>query len=407
MTTTDQAYAQTLGCVHCGLCLPACPTYDVLGLESDSPRGRIYLMRALAEQRIEDPAGVRLHLDQCLGCRACETACPSGVQYGAILEHVRATLPVRGWRARLRRRLLRSVLARPRRLRAVFALARAAELLGLRWLAERLRLLPGSAAALLPRIPPAHARRPLRGTYPALGPERGRVALFTGCVMEGMFGDVNRKTLALLRHNGFTVDVPESQRCCGALLLHDGDPDMARLLARQNLAAFPAGTPIVVNAAGCGAALKDYGALLGEPQGTLFSTRVHDVTEWLAREGLAAAPAPRAQRVAYDDPCHLSHAQRIRQEPRTLLAQVPGLELVAHPSSDECCGSAGIYNLVQPELAAEIGRKKARALIGSGAEAVVTGNPGCMLQIAAHLRACGRELPVLHPVELLLPEEAR
>jgi glycolate oxidase iron-sulfur subunit len=328
---------------------------------------------------------VRLHLDQCLGCRACETACPSGVQYGAILEQVRATLPVQGWRARLRRRLLRSVLARPRRLRAAFALARAAERLGLRWLAERLRLLPRGAAVLLPRI----------------------VALVTGCVMEGMFGDVNRKTLALLRHNGFTVDVPASQRCCGALLLHDGDQATARLLARQNLTAFPAGTPIIVNSAGCGAALKDYGALLDEPQGAQFSARVRDVTEWLGREGLAVPPAPHARRVAYDDPCHLSHAQRIRQEPRTLLAQVPGLELVAHPSSDECCGSAGIYNLVQPELAAEIGRKKARALIESGAEAVVTGNPGCMLQIAAHLRACGRELPVLHPVELLLPEEAR
>jgi Fe-S oxidoreductase len=331
------------------------------------------------------------------------------VRFGAILEGARAELEQRGvrrgWRARLRRFLLQSVVAVPRRLRFAFRLGRAAERIGLRALAARLRLLPLALAAM-PPIPPARQRRPLYGTWPAHGRERGRVALFTGCVMEQWFGATNRRTLELLRHNGFTVDVPRAQVCCGALLLHDGLPEPARALARRNLAAFAGAGAVVVNAAGCGAALKEYGELIGDDAAE-FAARVCDVTELLDARGLVARPAAFAKRVAYDDPCHLCHAQRVRQPPRRLLAQVPGLELVAHPSAEDCCGSAGIYNLLQPELAGAIGARKAAALLATGADVVVTGNPGCMLQIAGCLREAGRPLPVLHPVDLLLPEAAR
>ncbi len=414
MTTLPSAqpspawYQGTLDCVHCGLCLPACPTYRVLGLEPDSPRGRIYLMRALAEGRIDDPAAVRPHLDQCLDCRACETACPSGVRYGEILESVRADLheqaPARGPKAALVRFLLWHVVARQGRLRLAFALGRLAERLGLRRLAERLRLLPAATADLLPRVPPAAARRPLPpGLHRPTGPERGRVALFTGCVMEQLFGHVNRATLELLLQNDFAVEVPAAQRCCGALLIHNGQAGQARALARANVEAFRSAEVVIVNSAGCGAALTEYGHLLGDDAGRAFGRKVVDVSRFLGGQGLTARPAPIGKKVAYDDPCHLCHAQGVRQEPRDLLRQVPGLELVAHDRPEDCCGSAGIYNLLQGDLAAEIGRRKIESLAASGAEIVATGNPGCMLQIAAHARRQGLPLRVVHPVELLLP----
>jgi glycolate oxidase iron-sulfur subunit len=399
-------YERSLDCVHCGLCLPACPTYDVLGLETDSPRGRIYLMRALAEGRVEDPNAIEPHLARCLDCRACESACPSGVRYGEILETARSEMqarwPQRGLRARLRRWLLRAVVARKPRLRLLFTVLRAAERLGLRRLATVLHLLPKLAGELMPPIPGRSARAPLSGTFTPPGTSRGRVALFTGCVMEQMFGDVNRKTLALLLANGFTVDVPEHQVCCGALLVHDGLADDARALARQNLAAFAPHDTVIHNAAGCGAAMRAYGHLLGEA-GESLARRCRDVTEFLAERGLARAPAPHDGKVAYDDPCHLCHGQGVRAQPRALLAQVPGLQLVSHQDPEACCGSAGIYNLVHGELAAQIGRKKAAALLASGAATVATGNPGCMLQIQAHLREAGSDVRVVHPVELLLP----
>ena len=405
------AYARTLDCVHCGLCLPACPTHRVLGVEADSPRGRIHLMRALAEGRVHDPAAIRPFLDRCLDCRACETACPSGVRYGEILEPVRArlaaTTPAPSLAARLVPWVLWHVVARQRRLRALFAVLRCAERLGLRWLTTRLRLLPRAVAALAPPVPPAPARAPLRpGLHrppPQATPRGVRVALFTGCVMEPLFGDVNRATLRVLLANGFEVDVPASQRCCGALLVHAGQPERARVLARANVAAFAGATVVVNNAAGCGCAMKEYGALLGDADGASFAAKCRDVTELLAASGLSAVPAARPVRAAYDDPCHLCHGQGVRDAPRALLAQVPGLELVAHDRPEDCCGSAGIYNLLQPELAGEIGRRKAESLARAGVELVLTGNPGCMLQIDSHLRRAGHRVAVRHPIELLLP----
>lgn len=393
------ASASVFDCVHCGLCLQACPTYDVLGLETDSPRGRIHLMRAWGEGRITDVEAIRPHLDRCLACRACETACPSGVGYGEILEEARSKLGSPRWR----RFLLTRVLVRPRRLRALVRLLRGAELLGLRRLAEWLRLLPASLRDLLPRIPTARERKPLTGTYEPRGAARGTVMLFTGCVMAELFGDINRKTLKLLLANGYRVEVPDRQVCCGALPLHDGHADVARKLARQNIAAFRGSYPVLHNSAGCGAAMKEYGRLLGGEAGRQLAARAKDVLEFLASEGLHATPARVPARVAYDDPCHLCHAQGVRAAPRELLAQVPGLVLVEHEGAETCCGSAGIYNLTQAAMAAEIGKNKAQRLRSARPDLVATGNPGCIMQIRAHLRAAGSEIQVLHPVELLLP----
>ncbi len=407
------AYPRTLDCVHCGLCLPTCPTYQVLGVEADSPRGRIYLMRALAEGRVAEPDAIRPYLDRCLDCRACETACPSGVRYGEILETVRGDLerqrPARGLAAWLVRTLLWHVVARQRRLRAAFAGLRAAEVIGLRRLATWLRLVPPAMARLAPPVPPAAERRPLptgRHAPPPHVPRRGvTVGLFTGCIMEALFGRVNRATLRLLLANGFDVEIPAAQGCCGALLVHAGQPDHARALAAANVRAFAAVDVVVNNSAGCGCAMREYGHLLGSDAGAQFAAKCRDVSEFLAERGLAATPAPRAVRAVYDDPCHLCHGQGVRRQPRQLLGEVPGLQLVAHEAPEDCCGSAGIYNLLQPELAAQIGRRKVERLLAARPDVIVTGNPGCMLQIDGHLRAAGHSVPVRHPVEILLPPE--
>ncbi len=401
------ALARSLDCVHCGLCLPACPTHRVLGVEADSPRGRVYLMRALFEGRVEDPNAIRPFLDRCLDCRACETACPSGVRYGELLETTRAelrkTTPDRGIAPRLARFLLRHVVAHRSRLRAAFSLAALGERLGARW------LLPKSIARLAPPVPPRREREPLPpGLHrppPGVTRRDVRVALFTGCVMEQMFGRVNRATLRLLLANGFDVVIPDAQGCCGALLVHAGEPDAARTLAGANVRAFADADVVVVNSAGCGCTMREYGHLLGSDAGAAFAAKCRDVSEFLADAGLSATPARRSVRVAYDDPCHLCHGQGVRQAPRDLLRRVPGLDLVPHAAPEDCCGSAGIYNLLQTELAAAIGRRKAESLRDAGVDVVATGNPGCMLQIDSHLRAIGHPRPVLHTVELLLPPE--
>jgi glycolate oxidase iron-sulfur subunit len=405
------AYTRSLDCVHCGLCLPTCPTWQATTMETESPRGRIYLMRALAEGRVADGNTIRPFLDRCLDCRACETACPSGVHYGELLESTRAAMeraaPRRGLAAWLVRTLLWHVVARQRRLRAACFGLRAAELLGLRWLATRTRLLPAAFAELAPRMPPRRERRPLpTGLHvPPPGVQRRsvRVALFTGCVMEPLFGRVHRATLQVLLANGFEVVVPAAQRCCGALLVHSGRPDRARELARSNVAAFAEADVVVDNAAGCGCAMGEYGHLLGDAAGAAFAQKRRDICTFLAHEGLSAEPAECHARAAYDDPCHLCHGQGVRRAPRELLARVPGLEIVPHARPEECCGSAGIYNLLQPELASTIGRRKAESLVAARIDLVLTGNPGCMLQIDSHLRRLGHLRPVRHPVELLVP----
>jgi Fe-S oxidoreductase len=385
----------TLDCVHCGLCLPVCPTYRLTGRETSSPRGRVYLMRGVAEGRIELGAAVAEEAYFCLGCRACETACPSGVRYGALLERTRAAVEQRGLRAGLERRIerfaLRGLLPRPRRLARAFSALAFLQRSGLGRLASLLPERLAGAWRLLPDVPPRRERQRLPRTIPAEGVRRGRVALFEGCLMPELFGAVNAATARVLAKNGFEVVVPERQGCCGALHLHAGDPEFAHELERANLAAFEGADAIVVNSAGCGAALRE-GAL---------GPRVRDVCEFLDEVGLAVEPAPRSGTLCYDDPCHLVHAQRVSAAPRRLLARVPGLRLVPHDDPKSCCGAAGIYNLTHPEASQAVLAPKLDALAKADPAWIATGNPGCLMQLAAGARARGLRARVVHPVELL------
>jgi len=399
-------YTGTLDCVHCGLCLSACPTYRETGRETSSPRGRVYLMRGVAEGRLPLEALVE-EAYLCLGCRACETACPSGVRYGTLLERTREAIERAGLRRGAAKRLetlaLRHLVAHPRRL----ALA-----MGALGLVQRLRLdrlarplLPGrlrDMQALLPVVPRRAERRRLPLALPAEGTRRGRVALFEGCVMPALFGSVNRATARVLTRQGFDVVVPEGQGCCGALHAHAGDGDHARELARANVAAF-AGldvAAVVVNSAGCGAALREAEDWL-PGQGAPLAARVRDVCAFLADAGWRGPAGRLAARVCYDDPCHLVHGQGVQEAPRRLLAAIEGLELVAHDDPTSCCGAAGIYNLTHPVMAGAVLDRKMDALAAADPDYVATGNPGCLMQLAAGARARGLRARVVHPVELL------
>jgi glycolate oxidase iron-sulfur subunit len=406
-------------CVHCGLCLPTCPTYAELGTEMDSPRGRIYLIKALAEGRIALTDSVVDHLGLCLDCRACETACPSGVPYGRLIESAKAEIERRrpgGPVRRLFRWLnLRVLLPRPGLLRGAAAGLRLYQRSGLQRLARAtgvVRLLPGvlpAWEALLPALPPrSREGGPLPPLVPAAPPRRARVGLLTGCVQAVVFGAQNRATGRVLARNGAEVVVPPAQGCCGALHAHAGDQAGARALARRLIEVFEghAVDALVVNTSGCGAHMKGYGHLLAEDRAwaaraEAFAARVSDLAEFLAGEPLRGPLQPVPLTVTYHDPCHVVHGQRIRREPRRLLAQVPGLRVVELTEADWCCGSAGIYNLTQPEMAGRLQERKVRHILATGAEAVVTANPGCIIQIAQGLGARRAPVKVLHLAEIL------
>jgi len=395
-------------CIHCGMCLEACPTYRLTGLETESPRGRIHLMQAIFEGRIEPVPEARVHLDRCLACRACEAVCPSGVPYGRILETTRADLARRDGPSPVRDALLWLVSHR-RALALVATLLRIPERLGLRALLRRgalRRIVPDGLRRLESLAPSLTRPRYVTPARPAV--TRSRVALLLGCVMRVAYGDVHSATARLLARTGAEVVEVSGETCCGALHAHAGAREEARRLARRNIEAFESASVdhIVVDAAGCGAHLKEYGELLeGDPawhaRAATVAAKVRDVTEYLA-QALGDAPlGSLAIRVTYQDPCHLAHAQRIRAEPRALLAKVGGLELAEMPGADICCGSAGYYNLVQPEYADRLLEEKVRNIVALAPDAVVTANPGCMLQLEAGLRAAGSSVPVLHVVELL------
>jgi glycolate oxidase iron-sulfur subunit len=410
-------------CVHCGMCLEACPTYKELRVEGDSPRGRLYLIRGLIEKKIEPGPSVVAHLDRCLDCRACETACPSTVKYGEILEKTRTILqPTRPLSAgaRLVRWLAFRVVLPSRRAQTVaFKLLWLAQTLGLTragaWLARRGVLPRGLAvAAADPPAVPFRSFRARQSTnvFPAKGARRKRVALFTGCVADQLFAEVNEATVRVLTENGCEVHVVPDERCCGALHLHNGARGDAQALARDNVRAFEAGgfDAVVSNAAGCGAELRHYGALLpGEPDAARFGARVRDVAELLCELGFApprTTDAP-ALRVAYDEPCHLLHAQKISEPPKQVLRAIGGLSLVQLDEADACCGGAGAYWLQQPELSAKVTARKLDAIRRSGAELVATGNPGCLMQIRNAARAAGLPVRVAHPIVLLAEAYAR
>lgn len=395
-------------CIHCGMCLEACPTYRLTGLETESPRGRIHLMQAIFEGRIEPVPEARVHLDRCLACRACEAVCPSGVPYGRLLETTRADLARRDGPSPVRDALLWLVSHR-RALALVATLLRIPERLGLRALLRRgalRRIVPDGLRRLESLAPSLTRPRYATPARPAV--TRSRVALLLGCVMRVAYGDVHSATARLLARTGAEVVEVSGETCCGALHAHAGAREEARRLARRNIEAFESASVdhIVVDAAGCGAHLKEYGELLeGDPawhaRAATVAAKVRDVTEYLA-QALGDAPlGSLAMRVTYQDPCHLAHAQRIRAEPRALLAKVGGLELAEMPGADICCGSAGYYNLVQPEYADRLLEEKVRNIVALAPDAVVTANPGCMLQLEAGLRAAGSSVPVLHVVELL------
>jgi glycolate oxidase iron-sulfur subunit len=394
-------------CVHCGFCLQACPTYVNLEDENDSPRGRILLMRSVLEGTLPvDDADVRTHIDRCLGCRGCETACPSGVPYGHMLEATRATLYARR-PAPLVARVILAVFARRWALALALLGARVARALRLSRLLASLPGRLGFAFAMLASTePPLRVRR----WRPKGTGARGTATLLEGCVMRGLFRHTNAATRRVLRENDYALADTAGQRCCGALHAHAGDLETARALARANVAAFERTRAefIVVNAAGCGAMMKEYGELLAaDPawaaRARAVSERVRDVSELLAAAGPKPArlAGPDAPRVTYDAPCHLMHAQRVVQAPLAVLGAVRGVELVPLVDSDQCCGSAGIYNLVEPDTSDAVLAPKLAHIASTGASLVATGNPGCLMQLGAGLRRSGSAARVVHPVELL------
>lgn len=403
----ENVYSDSLDCVHCGLCLNVCPTYRLTGRETASPRGRVYLMRGIAEGRVESGPTVAEELHFCLGCRACETACPSGVEYGAMLEYARSALVESGARRgvmpALERWLLARVVARPGARRRFFTLLRIAQTLRLDRLARP--FLPSSLAAAAeaaPRVPARVERRPLPERTPAEGEQRGTVIVLEGCVMGEIAGHVNRATVAVLAREGFEVLAPREQGCCGALNAHAGDLETARRLARANLEAWRdlGADAVVVNSAGCGAALRDLRHWLAE--GELVGVPVvRDVCEWLGERGLRTTLGPLEGRVCYDDPCHLVHGQGVSEAPRHLLDAIPGLERIEHADASACCGAAGTYNLTHRDASLAVLAPKLDALEACAPDVVATGNPGCMMQIEAGLRGRGLAAEVVHPIELL------
>ncbi len=393
-------------CVHCGFCLQACPTYLALEDENDSPRGRIVLMKSMADGGLAlDDADAQLHLDRCLGCRACETACPSGVPYGQLLETTRERIAARRPLPAIARLILFVFSSAPLLAISMWK-ARVLRATRIPALLSRLPGRLGFAMAMLASTSRRGEER-ARSYAPRGDGSRGKVATLAGCVMEGLFAPANRATERTLAENGYSLARVAGQRCCGALHAHAGDAATARDLARANIAAFEASGAefIAVNSAGCGAAMKEYAHLLSaDPawrgRAETFSAKVRDVSELLAVAGpIAGGRFP--VRVAYDAPCHLIHGQRLSSPPLAVLAAIPGLEQVPLPDSEQCCGSAGIYNLVEPEISDLVLASKLANIAASGAAIVATGNPGCLMQIGAGLRRAGSSTQTRHPVELL------
>ncbi|MDR5683300.1 MAG: glycolate oxidase subunit GlcF [Armatimonadota bacterium] len=389
-------------CVHCGFCLPACPTYRVLGEEMDSPRGRIFLMKEVLEGSLA-PDEAAPFVDRCLGCMACVTACPSGVRYGELLVPFRDHAEQHRRRPigeRVLRRVVMATLPHPGRFRLAAWAGRLAGPLA--------HILPSRLQAMVELLPSSlPSALPLPEVVPAQGTRRARVALLSGCVQEVLAPEINRATLRVLSRNGIETVISKEQGCCGALPMHAGEAKLARALARRNLAAFPPDVDAVVtNAAGCGSAMREYGLLFAghpeAPTAEALARRVRDVSDFLAEVGIVPSGSLGAGvRVAYHDPCHLAHAQGVREAPRRLLSTVANLSLLEPEEWEICCGSAGIYNLEQPDIAQDLGRRKAHNLLATGAEVVATGNVGCIVQIRAHLARLGRSLPVLHTMEIL------
>ncbi len=417
----DLDYSVVQQCMHCGLCLPTCPTYDATKLERNSPRGRIALMRAIADERLEPTKAFADEMYFCLGCLACMTACPAGVNYAELFEHARAEAEQSGVLDSPKRGLIRGFTLRwlfmdLHRLHLVGYALRLYQQLGLQTFIRRcgvLNLLPKrlrELEAMTPQMQKKFSNELIEPLTAAVGPKRFRVAMLTGCAQDLIFSDVNRDTVEVLARNGCDVVTPPVQLCCGSLHAHNGEWELAQQLARKNIDQFPPDQfdAIITNAAGCGSHLKHYAKLLaGDP---VYETRAHqwdakmaDIHEWLARTGITpptAANAP-AQSVTYHEACHLCHGQKITAQPRQVLCAIPNLQLTELPESTWCCGSAGIYNLTQPEMADDLLDRKVRHIKSTKADVVATGNPGCLLQVLNGCKRNGLEVRVAHPVTLL------
>ena len=409
-------YEDYARCIHCGLCLNACPTYRLWNLEADSPRGRIHQMIHVEQGDVPVTDSFVDHIDKCLDCRACETACPSGVEYGKLVEYARARIE-RDYRRPLLSRVARDVVYRrllpyPKRVATVARVLRFYQRSGLQSLARSTGILKllglDKRERLLPRVDTHFFYDRLGKTFPAAGERRARVAFFAGCVANVTFAELNAATIRVLTANGCDVVVPDGQACCGALAAHAGVRDVARELARNNLRAFLLDDvdAVVTNAAGCGSTLKEYDRLFtpGEPeygQASAFAKKTRDVTEFLAGLGLSASLKALPLRVTYQDSCHLLHGQKVREAPRKLLRFIPGLDLVELPHSDLCCGSAGVYNVTQTDASLELLAEKMHCASATGAQIIATSNPGCLLQMRAGAEMHHTDQQVLHVIELL------
>lgn len=410
----EDKYSQ---CVHCGMCLEACPTYQETGLEAHSPRGRVYLIKSVAEGKMDLNEFFANPVNTCLDCRACETACPANVQVGVLIEEARGQLikadPPKGLSGMVHKLFLHHLFPHPRRMQLLHSLLKFYQKSGLRKLTHRtqlLRILPKHLMDMeraLPALssPPALRSHPER--LSAIGPRRAKVAVLTGCVMDVVYSDINDATIRVLRQNGCEVWIPQDQRCCGALHVHAGDRDMAKKLAKLNIEAFLSEEvdAIIINAAGCGSTLKEYDELLKtdpEFQGRAlkFAHKITDISQFLMKLGLILPESSLDLTVTYHDACHLAHAQNIRVEPRKLLESIPGLRIVTLPDSDRCCGSAGIYNLTHPEMANALLTRKLDD-IPSGCDVVAMGNPGCMMQFQTGIVRQGRAEQIVHTIQLL------
>ena len=399
-------------CVHCGLCLASCPTYVELGTEMDSPRGRIVMMRALQEGHAQLDAEIVGHLDLCLGCRACETACPSGVRYGELIEGVRPFIEQHYRRPvleRVKRWMMNKTFPNPLGAR-LFALSlKVGAALGLARFAHS-EVMPIKLRYWLGLLPERGtvSSAPLLERYPAIGEKRHTVAVLSGCVMSTVFGATNQSTVKVLRHNGCEVLVPKAQSCCGALLLHNGDKLNALSLARHNIDVFGKLEldALIINAAGCGAMMKEYGELFKDDpayrdKAERLTEKMKDVAEFVGSIPLTPPTREVRAKVTYHDACHLAHGQGVREQPRALLRAIPGLTFANLPESDWCCGSAGTYNLTQPEMAARLLERKVGNIQATEADVVVTGNPGCLMQIRAGLQQHGLPIQAVHTIDLL------
>lgn len=406
-----------LACAHCGLCLPNCPTYREFATEMDSPRGRLHIMRAIVDGKIPIDENFAKHIYRCLVCRACESACPSGVHYGTLVEEARMVFESE-YKRPLSQRFLQHLIFKtlfphPLRLGFLFWMLWFYQRLGIRWLARQLRIMKlmgrmGGAEKLLPNLPSPFLKYSLKRIPPPKGEKKYRVGFFPGCIMVHIFSPVSLATVRVLTENGCEVVNPPKQQCCGALHTMSGIPEPAVKMAKHNIDLFEKTDVerIIVNCAGCGASLREYGHLLKNDEeyaekAEIFSEKVRDISEFLMEIQMTPPEGRIEQKVTYDAPCHLYHAQKVKQQPLDMLAAIPGLELIELKKSDWCCGSAGVYNVLQPEISMQLLEQKIANIADTDADIVATGNPGCLIQIGLGIKQHGLNMRAMHPVELL------